>query len=74
MKSISTLTLLCVIWCSLVLTFSGCGQGDQPGKTKAEIRREHLRNKRIAKEQRRQDINTFMLDDKPSKLSDKRIP
>ena len=74
MKSISTLTLLCVIWCSLVLTFSGCGQGAQPGKTKAEVRREHLRNKRIVREQLRQDINTFMLDDKPSKLSDKRIP
>ena len=55
----------------LVCFFAGCGS--QPGETVAEGKRRHIRNRRIDHEQMMSDIDTALLLDKPSKLSDKRI-
>jgi hypothetical protein len=44
------------------------------GETAAEGRRRHLRNERIRQQQLMADLDSFMLIDKPSKLTDKRIP
>jgi hypothetical protein len=46
----------------------------QLGETEAEGRRRHIRNKRINRQQLITDIDTVLLLDKPSKLSDKRMP
>lgn len=74
MKHISVFVVLCVILCSLVFTFSGCGSTGQPGETQAEVHRRHIRNERINKENLNKDVDTFLLTDEPSKLSDKKIP
>ncbi len=46
----------------------------QLGETEAEGRRRHLRNARINRQELMGDIDRAMLSDKPSKLTDKRIP
>ena len=46
----------------------------QPGETEAEGRRRHIRNDRINQQGLSQDIDRALLLDKPSKLSDKRVP
>jgi hypothetical protein len=52
----------------------GCKSYEQMGETAAEGRRRHLRNQRINQQQLMADLDRFMLLDKPSKLTDKRIP
>lgn len=52
----------------------GCSSYNQMGETAAEGRRRHLRNDRINRQQLMADLDSFMLVDKPSKLTDKRIP
>ena len=46
----------------------------QLGETEAEGRRRHLRNARINRQEMMGDIDRALLLDKPSKLTDKRIP
>ncbi|MHC4497583.1 MAG: hypothetical protein ACYS83_09755 [Planctomycetota bacterium] len=46
----------------------------QLGETEAEGRRRHRRVKYINQQQLMADIDAFLLLDKPSKLTDKRIP
>ncbi|MHC4574481.1 MAG: hypothetical protein ACYS76_10185 [Planctomycetota bacterium] len=46
----------------------------QLGETEAEGRRRHLRNERINQQQLMADLDKFWLLDKPSKLTEKRIP
>jgi hypothetical protein len=46
----------------------------QLGETEAEGRRRHLRNQRINRRQLMADLDKALLLDKPSKLSDRRIP
>jgi hypothetical protein len=60
----------------MVLVFMpfGCGSFSQPGETAAEGRRRHDRVARINKQELMMDIDKFLLLDKPSKLTDKRIP
>ena len=53
------------------------GTGDQfalPGETEAEGRRRRARIKRINRQEMIEDIEKALLMDKPSKLTDKRIP
>ena len=50
------------------------GAHAQPGETEAEGRRRHLRNERINQRTMMRDLDRIMLTDKPSKLTDKRIP
>ena len=75
MKSI----YLCKVIITIVLTALfllpiGCSSYEQPGETAAEGRRRHLRNERIDQGGLMADIDKVFLTDKPSKLSDKRIP
>ena len=62
-----------IIFVFVLLPF-GCKSYEQMGETAAEGRRRHLRNRRINQQQLMADLDTFWLVDKPSKLTDKRIP
>ena len=63
-----------LLLCGLVFWLGGCSSYEQLGETAAEGRRKHLRNLRINRQEMMGDINRAMLLDKPSKLTDKRIP
>ena len=72
MKKTSIFLVSGIVLCLLTMWLTGCGV--QPGETKAEGRRRHIRNTRINKQEMMQDIDRSLLLDQPSKLSDKRIP
>jgi hypothetical protein len=75
MKSVSLCrVVLAVILGILFLLPGGCSSYEQPGETAAEGRRRHLRNARINQQELMADTDKFMRYDKPSKLTDKRIP
>ena len=63
--------ILGIALCSLIFCSFGCSQ---PGETRAEIKRRHLRNVRLNQQQLIKDLDTVLLMDEPSKLIDKRIP
>ena len=77
MKS-TNLLIFKVVLTVIVLVFvflpCGCKSYEQMGETAAEGRRRHLRNQRLNQQQLMADLDSFMLMDKPSKLTDKRIP
>lgn len=76
MKGVSVFVcnvILAVILCALVVLPCGCAT-DQMGETTAEGHRRHQRNLRISRQEMMADIDTVLLLDKPSKLTDKRIP
>ena len=62
---------LAVLLCTLVFWLGGC---EQPGETAAEGHRRHLRNLSINQQNLMSDIDRALLIDKPSTLTDKRIP
>jgi hypothetical protein len=66
--------IMAIVLTALLLLPCGCSSYEQPGETAAEGRRRHLRNERINQGELMADLDKFMLTDKPSKLSDKRIP
>ena len=66
--------ILTVIVFVFVLLPTGCSSYEQMGETAAEGRRRHIRNSRLNQQQLMADLDAFMLTDKPSKLTDKRIP
>jgi hypothetical protein len=66
--------ILTVIVSVFVLMPCGCTSYEQMGETAAEGRRRHIRNSRINQQQLMADLDTFWLTDKPSRLTDKRIP
>ncbi|MHC4567210.1 MAG: hypothetical protein ACYTE3_15815 [Planctomycetota bacterium] len=75
MKSVSLhKVVIAIVLTALFLLPCGCSSYEQPGETAAEGRRRHLRNERLNQGELMADIDTFMLYDKPSKLTDKRIP
>jgi len=57
----------------LGLVLSGCNW-QQPGETSKEVSRRHARTLRLNMQQMSADIDSVLLLDKPSKLTDKRIP
>lgn len=65
--------ILGLMFAVLVFLPFGC-KSSQPGETGAEVNRRHDRVARIDGEEMRSDIDKFFLLDKPSKLTDKRIP
>jgi flagellar biosynthesis component FlhA len=69
-KRISFL-LLAVLLCTATFWLGGC---EQPGETTAEGHRRHLRNLSINQQNLNADIDRTLLIDKPSKLTDKKIP
>ncbi len=66
--------MLGIILCALVLLPCGCAFSEQPGETAAEGHRRHLRNLRINRQEMMEDIDKVLLMDRPSRLTDKRIP
>jgi len=71
MKKMSVSMILGIFLFALIFWLSSCSQ---PGETTAEGHRRHIRNVRINQQELNQDIDKALLSDKPSKLSDKRIP
>ena len=72
-KSICLFTFAFLL-CGLVFWLGGCKSYEQLGETTAEGRRRHLRTLRINRQEMMGDIDRAILLDKPSKLTDKRIP
>ena len=72
-KLLCTVVLVIVLFVFVFLP-CGCRSYEQPGETAAEGRRRHQRALRINQQQMMADLDTLMLLDKPSKLTDKRIP
>ena len=65
---------LTVILGSLISLACGCSSYEQPGETAAEGRRRHERVARINRQEMMADIDTFLLLDRPSRLTGRRIP
>jgi hypothetical protein len=77
MKSVSVLgckMVLAVFLWMLVFLLCGCSSYEQPGETAAEGRRRHDRVARINQQELMADIDKVLLLDRPSRLTDKRIP
>jgi len=73
MKSTSArLILLSVLLCMIIVWVAGCGA--QLGETRAEGSRRHSRVTRINTQELMSDLDRAFLWDKPSRLTDKRIP
>jgi hypothetical protein len=56
----------------LIFWLSGCAS--QLGETKAEGSRRHARNLQVYEQELMEDIDKLLLLDKPSKLSERRMP
>ncbi len=65
---------LTVILGTLVSLACGCSSYEQPGETAAEGKRRQARAARINRQELMADIDKFLLLDRPSRLTDKRIP
>ena len=65
--------VLAVILAGLTLLHLGCAM-DQLGETEAEGNRRHRRVLRTNRQELMADIDRVLLLDKPSRLTDKRIP
>ena len=66
--------ILAVILLVLVFVPLGCSSFSQPGETAAEGHRRHLRTARINQQELMADIDMVLMLDRPSRLTDKRIP
>jgi hypothetical protein len=66
--------VLAIVLFVFVFLPCGCMSYEQMGETAAEGRRRHQRNLRINRQEMMADLDMLMLLDKPSKLTDKRIP
>jgi hypothetical protein len=58
-------------FCALLL--AGCAT-QQPGETAAEVNRRHVRAMRLDTQMMMADIDAFLMLDRPSMLSDRRVP
>ena len=75
MKCVSVCkVILVIVLCALFLVPLGCRSYDQLGETAAEGHRRHIRALRINRQEMMADLDMLMLLDKPSKLTNKRIP
>ncbi len=71
MKKSIVSAVLGVILTAFLFAGFGCSQ---PGETVAEGQRRHIRNARINQQELMQDIDKVLLIDKPSKLTQRRVP
>ena len=62
-----------ICWASLIFCSFGCSV-KQPGETLAEGHRRHIRNMRVNQQELIQDVDTTLLLDEPSELTDKHVP
>jgi hypothetical protein len=74
MRNKVAVILLLVMLLSLVVLSTGCGLFGQPGKTPAEVNRDHARTLRINQQEMMRDVDRTLHLDQPSKLTDKRLP
>jgi hypothetical protein len=74
MKSTFRVCLLAVLLLTLAIFASGCGFFNHPGKTPAEVHREHVRMLRVNQQELVRDVDRTMHFDQPSKLSDMKMP
>ena len=65
--------ILLVFLCTLLFLPFGCSF-QQPGETVAEGNRRHKRNLRLNQQEMMADIDSVLLLDRPSRLTDRRIP
>ena len=61
------------LYLGVLLLLAGCAT-QQPGETAAEVSRNHGRAHRLNMQMMMSDIDKFLLLDKPSMLTDRRIP
>ncbi len=66
-------TLAAGLYVCALLLLAGCATR-QPGQTAAEVHRRHQRIGRLNSEMMMADIDKFLLLDKPSMLTDRRVP
>ena len=66
--------ILVIVLCALFFVPLGCKSYEQMGETTAEGSRRHERTLRINRQEMMADLDAIMLLDKPSTLTDKRIP
>jgi len=66
--------VLAIVLFVIVFLPCGCRSYEQMGETAAEGHRRHQRTLRINQQQMMADLDKLMLLDKPSRLTDKRIP
>jgi len=69
-----TLRVLALAFVLGALMLLPCGCGGQPGETAAEANRRHKRIIRVNTQAMRSDIDTALMLDRPSQLSDRRLP
>jgi hypothetical protein len=74
MRNKVAVILLVVMLLSLVVLSTGCGFFNQPGKTAAEVNRDHVRTLRVNQQELISDVDKTLLLDKPSKLTERRLP
>ena len=63
-----------IILCGTVFLLKGCSSYEQPGETAAEGSRRHDRVLRVNRQEMMTDIDRSLLLDKPSELTDLRMP
>ncbi len=71
--SVREVILSIILWAFVFLPL-GCVSWDQAGETAAEGHRRHKRVLRVNRQEMMADIDKVLLLDKPSKLTEKRIP
>ena len=74
MRNKVAVILLVVMLLSLVVLSTGCGLFNQPGKTPAEVNRDHARTLRVNQQEMMADIDRALGVDKPSKLTERHLP
>ena len=66
-------TLAAGLYVCALLLLAGCATR-QPGQTASEVQRRHQRIGRLNSDMMMADIDKFLLFDKPSMLTDRRVP
>jgi hypothetical protein len=75
MRNSFTVSVLVVALLAVIVLSSGCsGFFNHPGKTPAEVHRDQVRTVKMNHQELMSDIDRAVLLDKPSRLTDKRIP
>jgi hypothetical protein len=74
MKNRIVVSLLGVTLLTLATMSTGCGFFNQQGETAGEVNRDHIRTLRVNNEQMMHDIDRTFFLDKPSSLSEMKLP
>jgi hypothetical protein len=74
MKNRFMVSVLVVVLLAVIVLSSGCGFFNHPGKTPAEVHRDQLRTIRMNHQELMDDVDRAVFLDKPSTLTDKKIP